>query len=55
MESLAILVPLSIALVFLIGVLFWRALHGGQFEDLEKPGVEVLMDDDTPGKRKDRA
>lgn len=49
MESLAILVPLSVALVLVIGVLFWRALEGGQFDDLDKPGVEVLMDDDTPG------
>lgn len=48
MESLFILVPLSVALVLLIGVLFWRALDGGQFDDLEKPGVDVLMDDDAP-------
>lgn len=48
MESLAILVPVSVALVLLIGVLFWRALEGGQFDDLDKPGVDVLMDDDAP-------
>ena len=48
MESLFLLVPLSIAVVFLIGWLFWRALEGGQFDDLEKPGVDVLMDDDRP-------
>lgn len=48
MESLYLLVPLSIALVFVIGWLFWRALEGGQFDDLDKPGVDVLMDDDTP-------
>ena len=45
MESLVILVPLSVALVFLIGWLFWRALRGGQFDDLDKPGVDVLSDD----------
>jgi cbb3-type cytochrome oxidase maturation protein len=45
MESLYILVPLSVALVFLIGWLFWRALRGGQFDDLDKPGVDVLSDD----------
>ena len=45
MESLYLLVPLSVALVFLIGWLFWRALRGGQFDDLEKPGVDVLSDD----------
>lgn len=46
MESLYLLVPLSVALVFLIGALFWRALQSGQFDDLERPAQEVLMDDD---------
>ena len=45
MESLLLLVPLSVALVFLIGALFWRALQGGQFDDLERPGIDVLSDD----------
>ncbi|HEX2651956.1 MAG TPA: cbb3-type cytochrome oxidase assembly protein CcoS [Burkholderiales bacterium] len=45
MESLVLLVPLSVALVFLIGALFWRALQGGQFDDLERPGIDVLSDD----------
>lgn len=49
MESLYLLVPLSVALVFLIGWVFWRALAGGQFDDLERPAHDVLMDDDTPG------
>lgn len=48
MESLALLVPLSLAIVFLIGAFFWRALESGQFDDLERPGVDVLMDDDRP-------
>ena len=46
MESLYLLVPLSVALVFLIGWLFWRALEGGQFDDLDRPGYAVLEDDD---------
>ena len=46
MESLALLVPLSVAVVFLIGWVFWRALQGGQFDDLDRPGVEVLSDDE---------
>jgi cbb3-type cytochrome oxidase maturation protein len=25
---------------------FWRALEGGQFDDLERPAHDVLMDDD---------
>jgi cbb3-type cytochrome oxidase maturation protein len=45
MESLLLLVPLSVAVVFLIGWIFRRALQGGQFDDLEKPGVDVLSDD----------
>jgi cbb3-type cytochrome oxidase maturation protein len=46
MESLYLLVPLSVALVFLIGVMFWFALQGGQFDDLERPGEAVLSEDE---------
>lgn len=45
MESLYLLIPLSVAVVFLIGWVFWRALQGGQFDDLERPGIDVLNDD----------
>jgi len=45
MESLVILIPLSVALVFLSGWLFWRALAAGQFDDLDRPGTDVLSDD----------
>ncbi|MBI3370131.1 MAG: cbb3-type cytochrome oxidase assembly protein CcoS [Betaproteobacteria bacterium] len=51
MESLHILIPLSVVLVLAIGALFWRALRGGQFDDLERPAHDLLMDDDTPAKR----
>jgi cbb3-type cytochrome oxidase maturation protein len=47
-ESLYLLVPLSVALVFAIGWVFWRALEGGQFDDLEGPAHRILMDDDDP-------
>jgi len=46
MESLYLLVPLSVAVVFLIGLLFWRALAGGQFDDLERPAQDIVADDD---------
>jgi len=46
MESLFLLVPLSVAVVFLIGWVFWRALQGGQFDDLDRPGVDVLSEDE---------
>jgi len=48
MESLYLLVPLSVVLVFGIGWVFWRALETGQFDDLERPAHDVLMDDDRP-------
>ena len=47
MESLLLLVPLSVALVLLIGWAFWRALQSGQFDDLERPAHDVLVDDDS--------
>jgi cbb3-type cytochrome oxidase maturation protein len=46
MESLWLLIPLSIVLAFIIGVLFWWAADSGQFEDLEGPGERLLQDDD---------
>jgi len=45
MESLYLLIPLSVALVLLIGaVLAWAALSG-QFENLEAEGQRVLDDE----------
>lgn len=46
MDILYLLVPLSVVLVFLIGIVFWWAVRSGQFEDLEGPAHQVLMDDD---------
>jgi len=31
-----------------IGWAFWRALEGGQFDDLERPAHDILMDEDEP-------
>lgn len=46
MDILYLLVPLSVVLVFVIGVLFWWALRSGQFEDLEGPAHRILWDED---------
>lgn len=51
MESLYLLIPLSIVLVFVIGVIFWWATRSGQFDDLEGPGFHVLMDDERQDKK----
>jgi cbb3-type cytochrome oxidase maturation protein len=45
MESLVLLIPLSVTLVFVIAGVFWFALRGGQFDDLERPGHDVLDED----------
>ena len=42
MEILYLLIPLSTVLVLaILGVFAW-ALHGGQFEDLEREGERIL-------------
>jgi cbb3-type cytochrome oxidase maturation protein len=47
MESLYLLIPVSVVLVFLIGLVFWWSLKSGQMEDLEGPAYRILMDDDS--------
>jgi len=48
MESLYLLVPFSVVLVFIIGLIFWWSLKSGQMDDLEGPAYRILMDDDRP-------
>ena len=48
MDILFVLIPLSVVLVFVIGAVFWLALKGGQFDDLEGPGLSIVLDDDNP-------
>jgi cbb3-type cytochrome oxidase maturation protein len=47
MESLYILIPLSVVLVLLILGLFGWAVHRGQFEDIESEGQRILTDEST--------
>lgn len=47
MDILYLLIPMSVVLVFVIGVLFWWSLRNGQFEDLEGPAHRILHDDDS--------
>jgi cbb3-type cytochrome oxidase maturation protein len=46
MEILYLLIPLSVALAFLIGAAFWWSVANGQFDDLEGPAHRILLDDD---------
>lgn len=46
MESVYLLIPVSVILVFGIAVAFWWSVRSGQFDDLEGPAFRILMDDD---------
>jgi cbb3-type cytochrome oxidase maturation protein len=47
MESLYLLVPLSVCLVAIAIWVFFGAAESGQFDDLEGPALRILSDDDT--------
>ena len=48
MESLYLLIPLSVLVAVLGGLVFWWATRSGQFDDLEGPAHRILQDDDSP-------
>jgi cbb3-type cytochrome oxidase maturation protein len=52
MESLYLLIPLSIVLVFVALWVYFKAADGGQFDDLVGPALRILQDDDTPAEAK---
>ena len=46
MESLYLLIPLSLIFIGIaIGIFFW-AVKSGQYDDLEREGERILFDDD---------
>jgi len=51
MESLFLLIPLSLLLVGLAIWVFLRMSDTGQFDDMEGPAHSILMDDDRPRDR----
>jgi cbb3-type cytochrome oxidase maturation protein len=48
MEIMFLLVGVSVVLLVAIGWAFWWAVGSGQFEDLERAGQDILLDDDQP-------
>ncbi len=46
MEILYLLVPMSVLLALGILLVFAWALRGGQFEDTEREGERILLDED---------
>ncbi|HLR77472.1 MAG TPA: cbb3-type cytochrome oxidase assembly protein CcoS [Burkholderiaceae bacterium] len=47
MESLYLLLPLSVVFVIAIGAAFWWAIFSGQFDDVQRAADAVLADDDS--------
>ena len=46
MEILYLLIPLSVVLVFCIGIAFWWSLRSGQFDDLDGAAARILIEDE---------
>jgi cbb3-type cytochrome oxidase maturation protein len=51
MESLYLLIPISLVVVAVIVLILYWAVKSGQFEDLEGPSHSILMDDDVSSDR----
>ncbi|MBC7941823.1 MAG: cbb3-type cytochrome oxidase assembly protein CcoS [Chitinophagaceae bacterium] len=50
MDILYLLIPLSAMLILGILAVFAWALHGGQFDDLEREAERLLAEDGSPDK-----
>ncbi len=50
MDILYLLIPLSIAIVFAIGAVFWWAVSAGQFDELDRESESVVHDEDSAPK-----
>lgn len=48
MDILYLLIPISLILMGIALAVFLWAIRSGQFEDLEGPAHQILMDDDDP-------
>ncbi len=51
MNSLLILVPVSLVLLGIAIGAFWWAVRRGQFDDLDTPPLDILRDTDGPAPR----
>ena len=54
MNILYLLIPLGLVLVVIMVAAFFWAAKSGQFDDLQTPAVQILLDDDTKPMRHDR-
>jgi cbb3-type cytochrome oxidase maturation protein len=51
---LYLLIPLGLVLVVIMVAAFFWAVKSGQFDDLQTPAVQILLDDDSKPMRRDR-
>lgn len=54
MNILYLLIPLGLILVVIMVAAFFWAAKGGQFDDLQTPALQILLDDDSKPMRHDR-
>jgi len=45
-EAISLLIPVALLLLLIIVALFLWAVRSGQYDDLEGPAHQILMDDD---------
>ena len=54
MEIIYVLIPVSLVLIVVIVYAFFWAVQSDQFEDMEGPRHQILMDDDGINSGKDK-
>lgn len=47
-DSLLVLIPMTVLLVFVVIAFFVMSVKSGQYDDMEGPAHRILMDDDDP-------
>lgn len=55
MEILHLMVPIAVLLVIIAIVIFFWAVRSGQFDDLERQGYNILLDEDDPKETQKKA
>ena len=52
MDILNLLIPVSVVIVFLVGLVFFWAIASGQFDGLDREGESVVEDRDSESQYK---
>lgn len=46
MDILLLLIPVTMLLLLVSGILFWWTVKSGQYDDLDSPAQRILFEDD---------